>query len=131
MTAFVDTNVLVRHLTGDPADMAARATNYLATSDDLQVVDVVVAEVVYVLESFYEVGRPQVAQAIRSIVGFRSIRVLDLDLVLRAVDLYETERMDFADAWVVASAEKAGVRSVTSFDRGLDRIPTIDRIEPT
>ena len=131
MTAFVDTNVLVRHLTGDPADMGARATNYLATSEDLRVVDVVVAEVVYVLESFYEVERPQVAQAIRSIVGFRSIRVADLDLILRAVDLYETDRMDFADAWVVAAAEEAGVRSVTSFGRGLDRIPTIDRIEPT
>jgi Na+/proline symporter len=30
VNAFVDTNILVRHLTGDPADMAARATAYLA-----------------------------------------------------------------------------------------------------
>lgn len=130
MTAFVDTNILVRHLTGDPPEMATKATNYLATSEDLRVVDVVVAEVVYVLESFYEVERPQVAQAIRSIVGFRSTRVADLDRILRAVDLYETDRLDFADAWVVAAAERAAVRSVASFDRGLDRIFTIDRIEP-
>ena len=26
MTAFLDTNVLIRHLTGDPPEMAARAT---------------------------------------------------------------------------------------------------------
>ena len=31
MTAFVDTNVLIRHLTGDPPHLAARATAFLAT----------------------------------------------------------------------------------------------------
>jgi predicted nucleic-acid-binding protein len=50
------------------------------------VVDVVVAEVVYLLEAFYDVERSEVAQAFRSIVG-RSIVVDDADLVLRAVDL--------------------------------------------
>ena len=110
--------------------MAARATAYLADSDDLRVVDVVIAEVVYVLESFYEVDRAEVAQAVRSIVGYRSVRVADLDLILRAVDLYDVERLDFADAWVVAAAERAGVRQVASFDRALDRVPTIDRVEP-
>lgn len=29
MTAFVDTNLLIRHLTGDPPDLAARATAIL------------------------------------------------------------------------------------------------------
>jgi hypothetical protein len=28
-SAFVDTNILIRHLTGDPHEMAARATAYL------------------------------------------------------------------------------------------------------
>lgn len=29
MTAFLDTNILVRHLTGDPRELAARATRFL------------------------------------------------------------------------------------------------------
>lgn len=130
MTAFVDTNILVRHPTGDPPEMAARASHFLATSEDLHVVGAVIAEVVHVLESFYEVERQQVAQAIRSIVAFPSTRVADLGIILRAVDLYETDRLDFADGWVVAAGERAAVRSVASLDRGLDRAPTIDRIEP-
>jgi predicted nucleic acid-binding protein len=37
VSAFVDTNVLVRHLTGDPPDMAARATSYLEAETELLV----------------------------------------------------------------------------------------------
>jgi predicted nucleic acid-binding protein len=33
--AFVDTNVSVRHLTGDPPDLAARATALLASATEL------------------------------------------------------------------------------------------------
>ena len=49
MSAFVDTNILVRHLVGDPPDMAARATAYLGSESELLVTDLVVAETVYVL----------------------------------------------------------------------------------
>jgi predicted nucleic acid-binding protein len=49
---------------------------------------------------------------------------------LRAVEAYETERLDFAEAYLVACAESTGVNKVASFDRSLDRITTIERIEP-
>ena len=130
MSAFVDTNVLVRHLTGDPPDMAARATAYLGTERELLLTDLVVAETVYVLESFYETPRDQVAQAVRSLVAFASILCVDRALLLRAVEVYETERIDFAEAYLVACAESTGVSKVASFDRSIDRINTIERIEP-
>lgn len=130
MSAFVDTNVLVRHLTGDPPDMAARATAYLGTERELLLTDLVVAETVYVLESFYETPRDQVAQAVRSLVAFDSILCVDRALLLRAIEVYETDRIDFAEAYLVACAESTGVSKVASFDRSIDRINTIERIEP-
>lgn len=130
MSAFVDTNVLVRHLTGDPPDMAARATAYLGTERELLLTDLVVAETVYVLESFYETPRDQIAQAVRSLVAFDSILCVDRALLLRAIEVYETDRIDFAEAYLVACAESTGVSKVASFDRSIDRINTIERIEP-
>jgi predicted nucleic acid-binding protein len=130
LSAFVDTNVLVRHLTGDPPEMAARATAYLGTERELLLTDLVVAETVYVLESFYETPRDQVAQAVRSLVAFVSILCVDRALLLRAVEVYETDRIDFAEAYLVACAESTGVSKVASFDRSIDRINTIERIEP-
>jgi predicted nucleic acid-binding protein len=130
VSAFVDTNILVRHLTGDPADMADRATAYLAEATELYLTDLIVAETVYVLESFYEAPRDQVANSMRSLVSMRSVVTVDPALLLRAIEVYETDRLDFAEAYLVACAESTGVGRVASFDRSIDRVDTVDRIEP-
>lgn len=131
MTAFLDTNILVRHLTGDPPEQARRATRYLAEADTLIIPDLILAEVAYVLESYYEAPRSQVAEALRAILAFRTIRVVDGPLLLRAVELCEVYGLDFADAYLAASAERTGVRVVVSFDRAIDRAGTVQREEPT
>lgn len=130
MTTLVDTNVLIRHLTGDPPDLASRATAFLATDETLVLPDLILAEVVYVLESFYEVPRNRVAELARSIITFGSIQTVDAGLLLRAVEVYEVHRIDFSDAYLVALAETTGVGDIASFDRAIDRVPTVNRIEP-
>jgi predicted nucleic-acid-binding protein len=130
VSAFIDTNILIRHLTGDPRDMAGRATAYLRTADELFLADLIVAETVYVLESFYEVQRVQVAEAMRSLLAMKSVVTLDAVVLLRAVEVYEVERIDFAEAFLVACAERAGVGQIASFDRSIDRVATVQRIEP-
>ncbi len=130
MIAFVDTNILIRHLTGDPPAQAARATRFLAEAEELLLADLIVAEVVYVFESFYEVERARVGELVRAIIAFDAVRVVDEDLLLRAVEVYEIERLDFAEAYLVASAERAGVDTIASFDRSIDRLITVTGIEP-
>ena len=90
----------------------------------------IVAEVVYVLESFYEVARERVAQLVRAVIAFPAVVVVDAPLLLRALEVYELDRIDFAEAYLVASAEASGVGTIASFDRSIDRIATVRRIEP-
>ena len=130
MTAFVDTNILVRHLTGDPPELAARAARYLGAADELLLPDLILAEVACVLESFYEAPRAQVATTLRAVLAYPAIRVLDADLLQRAVEIYEIHRLDFADAYLVASAERTGIGVIASFDRSIDRVATVHREEP-
>lgn len=130
MTAFVDTNILIRHITGDPSEQARRATRYLAHADQLLLPDLILAEVAYVLESYYEVPRLQLAETLRAVLAFPAVRVVDSALLHRVVELYEVHRLDFADAYLVASAERTGVGVVASFDRGIDRVGTVLREEP-
>jgi predicted nucleic acid-binding protein len=130
VTAFVDTNIIIRHLTGDPPDLADRCTAFLAASHELLLADLIVAEAVYVLESFYEVPRAQVAELIRAVIAFPAMRTLDPALLLRSLEIYETHRIDFGEAYLAASAEVAGVAQIVSFDRSLDRVPSIRRVEP-
>lgn len=130
MNAFVDTNILVRHLTADPPEMAARATAFLADAAQLYLADLIVAETVYVLESFYEAPRDQIATAMRSLLAMRAVATVDPALLLRAIEVYEVDRLDFAEAYLVACAESTGIERVASFDRAIDRVTTVERLEP-
>jgi predicted nucleic-acid-binding protein len=130
LRAFLDTNVLIRHLTGDPADMAERATAALSSAEQLLLTDLVLAECVSVLESFYEVECTQVAELMRAAIALPSVAVIDASLLLRALEVYEIDRLDFAEAYLVASAEATGMGAILSFDRSIDRVRTTSRIEP-
>jgi len=130
VTAFVDTNIFVRHLTGDPPGQAAAASRYLAGGDELLLTDLILAEVAYVLESYYKAPRAQVALGLRAILGFPSIRTTDPELLQRAVEIYDVNGLDFAEAYLIASAERSGVGVVASFDRSIDRVQTVRREEP-
>jgi predicted nucleic acid-binding protein len=128
--AFVDTNVLVRHLTGDPPFQAKRATAFLRASHELILTDLVLAEMVYVLESFYEVPRTDIARKARSLLALPSIETGDHELLLRTIEIYEVLRLDFAEAYLSALAEMSDVKRVASFDRQIDRVKSIERVEP-
>lgn len=130
MTLLLDTNVIVRHLTGEPAAQAARATRFLAEAPALILPDLVVAELIYVLESVYAVERQRVAQLVRAVIAFPTLQVADEAVLLRALELYEGYRLDFAEAYLVALAEATGAQGVASFDRAIDRVPTARRVEP-
>lgn len=130
MRALVDTNILVRHLTGDPPGQARRATAFLRRRHELILADLIVAELVYVLESFYDRSRAEIAASIRATLMFPSMFVADLDVLLRAIELYEQARLDFADAYLVAVGELSNVRRIVSFDRQLDRAEGFVRVEP-
>ena len=71
-----------------------------------------------------------VATAMRSLVSMRSVVTVDPALLLRAIEVYETDRLDFAETYLVACAESTGVGRVASFDRSIDRVDTVERIEP-
>jgi predicted nucleic-acid-binding protein len=110
--------------------MAARATTFLESASGLLLTDLVLAEAVYVLESFYHVPHAKVAEAMRSLIAFKAVITVDPALLLRALEVYEVDRLDFAEAYLVASAESSAVNTIVSYDKSIDRITTVERIEP-
>jgi predicted nucleic acid-binding protein len=65
-------------------------------------------------------------------VAARAARLLSRagQLLLRALEVYEVHRLDFADVSLVAEAETSGVNAVASFDKTIERVPTVRRVEP-
>lgn len=131
LTTFLDTNVALRHLTGEPPSQGRRATAFLASTPDVFLTDVIAAETVHVLESFYELPRAQVARLLSAIIALPNVRVADEAVLLRAIEVYEVHRLHFADAYLVACAELSGVGEIASFDRSIDRVTSVRRREPS
>jgi len=90
----------------------------------------VLAECVYVLESYYKVERARVSELMRSALALPAIEAIDPTTLLRALEVYELERVDFAEAYLVAQAEATGIDEILSFDRSIDKIKSITRREP-
>jgi predicted nucleic-acid-binding protein len=78
---------------------------------------VVVAECVWVLESFYAVERWRIAEMMRSALDF-TWNYGDM-AVIRALELYETIGVDFVDAYVLGLAEYGNHDPIVTFDREL------------
>jgi predicted nucleic-acid-binding protein len=110
--------------------MAARATAVLAGEGPLLLADLVLAEFVYVLESFYEVERARVAELMRAAIALPSIETVGTSVLMRALEVYELDRLDFAEAYLVAQAEATGIGEIVSFDRSIDRVASVTRREP-
>ena len=128
MTAFLDTNVVVRYLTGDPPHLADRAARIIEGSRDLLVTDVVIAESAYVLTSVYRVPREIVVDHLVALLRREGIRpfALDRDEVINALLLCRPSgRVSFADAMVWAAARTGRDHVVYSLD---ERFPS-DGIE--
>jgi len=131
VTALLDTNVLVRHFTGAPPEPARRATAFLraAAPGELLFLDLVAAELVFVLQSVYRQPRATVARLLRAVLALPAVRSDHARLLHRTIELYEGGR-HFTDAYLIATAEAQAIHAIVSFDRGIRDLPDVRRIEP-
>jgi predicted nucleic acid-binding protein len=117
MRVALDTSVVVRLLTGQPAAEAARARARVESAhragDDLLVTDLVAAETFHALRFHYRVPREDAATAIRKMVTSGLVRL---------------EPEDALRAWTRGSAVRLVDRLVHFRHRSLDAVTwTLDR----
>ena len=132
---FVDTNIFIRYLTNDDPAKADRVEKLLSQAEagtvSLVTTEMVIAEIVWVLESFYELEPSAIAPLIRGILATSGLEVINASLVRGALELYEREGIDFVDGYIAAVMEKQGMSELYSYDRKhISRIRQITRKEP-
>jgi predicted nucleic-acid-binding protein len=113
----IDTNLIVRYLTGDDPGQSARARR-LIDNQDVFVCTTVLLETEWVLRSVYDFAAPVIARALRAFAGLSHISMEDPGIAAQALDWME-RGMDFADALHLTKA--AGCEAFMSFDRRLGR----------
>jgi predicted nucleic-acid-binding protein len=128
----IDTNVLVRFLVADDAPQLALVRQLFADvsrrGEALHVTLLVLAELAWVLESGYGLGREDVLATLERLLETRELDIAQRDLVRGA--LGETMRGlgGFADCLIGRLGIAAGCEVTLTFDRGLDRNPAFERL---
>ncbi len=109
----VDTNVLVRILTGDDPKQAAVARAVL-TAGPIWIAKTVLLETGWVLRGTYGFGNEAVHDVLKALLGLENVHAEDENCVISALELME-QGIEFADAMHLCSTPP-GVK-FTSFDR--------------
>jgi predicted nucleic acid-binding protein len=124
-SALVDANIFLRYLTEDVPEQAEKARDLLERAErgeeDLVTTVLTIAEIVWVLESVYELDRSSIRAKVVAILGLPGLTVEDQEVLLQAVVWYEEKNVDFADCYSAAWMEHHGLEEVYTFDQDFDR----------
>ncbi len=110
----LDTNVLVRLLMNDDKRQTAASLRTLEREQDVLLLNTVLLETVWVLQSVYAAGRAEILDAARRIL---SVATPESPTVSRALEWFG-DGMDFADALHLATASSTRCETLYSFDKG-------------
>jgi predicted nucleic-acid-binding protein len=116
----VDTNLIVRYLVQDH-DKHAKAAGRLFDACDrgdvgIVVLPVVLAECVFLLESFYRHPRIDIASALGRLISSPGVEISEVTVHLDALNRYKRTKAHFVDCLIAATAVAKNV-PVATFDQ--------------
>lgn len=119
----LDSNVLVRYLVRDDPTQFSAAEELVDSAagagTPLFIGTIVLAEVVWVLESLYGHGRDAIAEVLDTLLLIDALVIERRDDVRRALALYREGKGDMADYLLGAIHSAHGCEYTVTFDRAL------------
>jgi predicted nucleic-acid-binding protein len=107
--------------------MAERSARLMAKAESgevsLYISLLMLAEVIWVLKSFYRYPMAAIAHVIISLISAPGIEVDNRDLIIRAVELARDRNVDFADAYLALQAAGHGEKVCTFDESDFRRLP--------
>ena len=128
MPKLVDTNLIVRFLVNDNPTQALAAEKVFK-ENDLVLTDMVLAEVVWTLQSFYKFSRQDIVGKLYDFLQAKNL-IFNHELILNSLFIYLNHNVSFVDAYLVAYSEQEELEGIYSFDKGLDKIKKVKRFKP-
>ena len=135
---FLDTNVIIRYLTGDDEEKAEACYRLFQRAsrgeEVLMTCEAIVSEVVYVLASpraGYGLNHQEIRARLTPILTLRGLRIPQKQVYIDALNIYASSSFDFEDALAIAHMQQQGISEIISYHKDFDLLPGIRRIEPS
>ena len=119
-TVFVDTNVFLRFFVRDVEAQYEKAQALFERAEagkiKLETSELVIAEIVWVLESFYGFTRKEITEVLTTLLASRNLKIANHARISEAVHLYTSGNMDFIDAYNIACIKSKEYTKIATFD---------------
>ncbi len=130
MKKLLDSNLLLRFLLNDNTEQANAVQKLLEScTDELILTDVSIAEIIWVLTSYYKLPKQEVADKIKLLLALKTIYA-NKPVLFKALSIYQSTNVDYIDAYVAAYAEDEQAAGIYSFDKDFEKIASVKRLEP-
>ncbi len=118
----LDTNIIIRFLTNDPPQLADKAQQVIQRANPHQLIipDMVIAEIIWVLLSFYNLEKPEVIKKIESLIASNKFD-LNRPVLEPALQLYRIYNISFIDAYLLSLSIRKN-SPLISFDQDLNKV---------
>jgi len=123
----VDTDVLVRLITGDDTRQAASADRFIRNGAWVSVL--ALAEATWVLATVYNRSSSGIATAIEMLLNHKNLTLQDFDVVAAALLLFRSRpALGFSDCLILELARKAGHLPLGTLDRGFGKVEGAEKL---
>jgi predicted nucleic-acid-binding protein len=117
----IDTNILIRFLIGDDEQQAKKVYNIFkkveSEKNELFVPLLVILELIWVLESVYEIPRTEILDSIRDLILMPILKFEHQSALQQFTHTAQGNRHDLSDLLIAYSAKAQGCESVVTFDK--------------
>lgn len=131
---FIDTNIFVGFLTDDVPEKADACEKIFRRAVEKKVslftTEMVIAEIIWVLESYYNLEKDDIADKIEKILNTPNLVCPNNALILNALNIYVEKNIDYIDAYNSLILKNKQIETLYSYDKHFDRLHWLKRMEP-
>ena len=117
---FVDTNLFLRYITNDIPKQAAMLETLINQSLSGEIVlianSLVIAEIVWTLQSFYKYPKNKIDEIVSTIVASKAFEFEERDILLQALDDFHYLNIDFIDAYIGSWMNEYKIKNIYTFN---------------
>ncbi len=135
MKYFVDSNIFLRFLIQENPKVFNDCSNFLKMIKmgkiNAVTSDLVVSEIVWVMDSFYNKSKLEIVKGVGGIVKINNLKLVEDYNTNLALEIFSTKNVKFIDA-LIASNSKIQMKKITvvSYDKDFDKLG-VKRLEPS
>ena len=133
MISLLDTNVIVRFLTGGTDDKFKGIYDFFQDIEQgkisVELKLIVLFQTIFVLKSYYKVPKDKIIKVMKGLLKLKGLKIIEKKTVVSMMDIWDSNSIEIVDAYLIACLEKNSQSTLYSYDKDFDKFK-IKRKEP-